>query len=253
MPDNPDEGGAADGRAALLGPVEVRALAASLGVRPTKTLGQNFVHDANTVRRIVGRAGVRPDDVVVEVGPGLGSLTLALLDAAAAVVAVEIDPVLAGRLRTSSGYGAHRALDREVVTRGLREVVAGARRVAAVDRVAVHCCAPDVPLDLLRACEVDAVALDVSLLDERAWERVAEAVEAGTGLWAGLGAGAASVLADVEPLRRAWRGLGLPERTLDAVTLTGACGFAGRSFADARAEQARMVEAARALTDVALG
>jgi 16S rRNA (adenine1518-N6/adenine1519-N6)-dimethyltransferase len=76
----------------------VRELAGRLGVRPTKTLGQNFVVDANTVRRIVRRAGVGPDDVVVEVGPGLGSLTLGLLDAAARVVAVEVDPVLAGQL-----------------------------------------------------------------------------------------------------------------------------------------------------------
>ncbi|WP_461023942.1 16S rRNA (adenine(1518)-N(6)/adenine(1519)-N(6))-dimethyltransferase RsmA [Thalassiella azotivora] len=90
-----DENTTPDG---LLGPADVRALAGRLGVRPTKTLGQNFVHDANTVRRIVRRAAVRPDDVVVEVGPGLGSLTLALLDAAQRVVAVEIDPVLAGEL-----------------------------------------------------------------------------------------------------------------------------------------------------------
>ncbi len=76
----------------------MRDLAGRLGVRPTKTLGQNFVHDANTVRRIVRRSGVGPDDVVVEVGPGLGSLTLGLLDAAASVVAVEVDPVLAAEL-----------------------------------------------------------------------------------------------------------------------------------------------------------
>ncbi len=82
----------------LLGAGDVRRLAADLGVRPTKHLGQNFVVDANTVRRIVRLAEVRPDDVVLEVGPGLGSLTLALLDAAASVVAVEIDPVLAGAL-----------------------------------------------------------------------------------------------------------------------------------------------------------
>lgn len=67
-------------------------------MRPTKTLGQNFVVDANTVRSIVRRSGVGGDDVVVEVGPGLGSLTLGLLDVAASVVAVEIDPVLAGQL-----------------------------------------------------------------------------------------------------------------------------------------------------------
>lgn len=68
------------GQAALLGPVEVRALAEEFGVRPTKQLGQNFVHDANTVRRIVTTAGVTRDDVVLEVGPGLGSLTMALMD-----------------------------------------------------------------------------------------------------------------------------------------------------------------------------
>jgi len=83
---------------ALLGPAEIRELAGALGVRPTKQRGQNFVIDANTVRRIVRTAGVRPDDVVVEVGPGLGSLTLALLEAADRVVAVEIDDVLAGAL-----------------------------------------------------------------------------------------------------------------------------------------------------------
>ncbi|MEV0277709.1 16S rRNA (adenine(1518)-N(6)/adenine(1519)-N(6))-dimethyltransferase RsmA [Streptomyces sp. NPDC050610] len=82
----------------LLGPADIRELAAALGVRPTKQRGQNFVIDANTVRRIVRTAGVRPDDVVVEVGPGLGSLTLALLEAADRVTAVEIDDVLAEAL-----------------------------------------------------------------------------------------------------------------------------------------------------------
>ena len=71
----------------LLGPADVRDLAARLGVRPTKVLGQNFVHDGNTVRRIVRSAGLGPDDVALEVGPGLGSLTLALLDAVGAVTA----------------------------------------------------------------------------------------------------------------------------------------------------------------------
>ena len=84
--------------AALLGPAEIRAIAARLGLRPTKTLGQNFVIDPNTVRRIVRVAEVGPKDTVVEVGPGLGSLTLGLLPAAASVVAVEVDPVLAGAL-----------------------------------------------------------------------------------------------------------------------------------------------------------
>jgi 16S rRNA (adenine1518-N6/adenine1519-N6)-dimethyltransferase len=82
----------------LLGPADVRALASRLGVRPTKHRGQNFVIDANTVRRIVREAALRPDDVVVEVGPGLGSLTLALVGAVSHVVAIEIDPVLAAAL-----------------------------------------------------------------------------------------------------------------------------------------------------------
>ena len=82
----------------LLGPAEIRELATRLGVAPTKKLGQNFVHDPNTVRRIVAAAGLTPPDVVLEVGPGLGSLTLGLVTAAAHVHAVEIDPVLAAAL-----------------------------------------------------------------------------------------------------------------------------------------------------------
>ncbi|TQF74004.1 16S rRNA (adenine(1518)-N(6)/adenine(1519)-N(6))-dimethyltransferase RsmA [Rhodococcus spelaei] len=89
------------GEAALLGPAEVRTLAAEFDIRPTKQLGQNFVHDGNTVRKIVAVSGVTRDDVVLEVGPGLGSLTLALLDVVERVVAVEIDPKLATRLPTT--------------------------------------------------------------------------------------------------------------------------------------------------------
>ena len=84
--------------APLLGASDIRRLAEDLGVRPTKMLGQNFVIDGNTIRRIVAAAGIGPEETVLEVGPGLGSLTLGLLDAAKAVVAVEIDPVLAARL-----------------------------------------------------------------------------------------------------------------------------------------------------------
>ena len=85
----------------LLSAPDVRQLAEQLGIRPTKTLGQNFVIDPNTVRRIVRTAGVGPDDVVVEVGPGLGSLTLGLLPEVRRVVAVEIDPPLAAQLPTT--------------------------------------------------------------------------------------------------------------------------------------------------------
>jgi 16S rRNA (adenine1518-N6/adenine1519-N6)-dimethyltransferase len=82
----------------LLGPADVRRLAEAVGLRPSKSLGQNFVVDANTVRRIVRLADVGPDDVVLEVGPGLGSLTLALLPEVARVVAVEVDGRLADAL-----------------------------------------------------------------------------------------------------------------------------------------------------------
>ncbi|KAA9148586.1 16S rRNA (adenine(1518)-N(6)/adenine(1519)-N(6))-dimethyltransferase RsmA [Microbacterium lushaniae] len=82
----------------LLGATEIRRLAADLDVVPTKKLGQNFVVDANTVRKIVQVAAVTPQDRVVEIGPGLGSLTLAVLERGAEVVAVEIDRRLAERL-----------------------------------------------------------------------------------------------------------------------------------------------------------
>ncbi|WP_280262603.1 16S rRNA (adenine(1518)-N(6)/adenine(1519)-N(6))-dimethyltransferase RsmA [Nocardia abscessus] len=117
----------ARGSAALLGPAEVRVLAERFGVRPTKQLGQNFVHDANTVRRIVAAAGVGRGDVVLEVGPGLGSLTLALLDVVDSVVAVEIDPVLAGHLPATVADRAPELAQR------LSVVEADALRVAAAD------------------------------------------------------------------------------------------------------------------------
>jgi len=100
----------------FLGPAEVRSLAAALGLRPTKQRGQNFVIDANTVRRIVRDAGVDGDDVVLEVGPGLGSLTLALLAVARRVVAVEVDPALAAALpATIASYAPDQAEHFEVV------------------------------------------------------------------------------------------------------------------------------------------
>ena len=85
-------------QAALLGPGDIRALAARLGVVPSKRLGQNFVVDGGTVSRIAAAARLTPDDVVLEVGPGFGSLTLPLLGAAGHVVAVEIDAALAAEL-----------------------------------------------------------------------------------------------------------------------------------------------------------
>ena len=99
-------------RSAVAQATDVRRIAADIGLRPTKQRGQNFVVDANTVRRIVRTSGVGVDDVVVEVGPGLGSLTLGLLDAARHVVAVEIDPVLAARLPATVAEHAPDHVDR---------------------------------------------------------------------------------------------------------------------------------------------
>ena len=90
----------------LLGAAEIRSLAASLDLKPTKKLGQNFVVDANTCRKIVKLAQVGDQDIALEIGPGLGSLTLALLEVAKKVVAVEIDERLAKQLPiTAAGRG----------------------------------------------------------------------------------------------------------------------------------------------------
>ena len=90
----------------------MRSLAAALDLRPTKQRGQNFVIDANTVRRIVRDSGIDGSDVVLEVGPGLGSLTLGLLEVAARVVAIEIDPALARALPATIADRAPHHVDR---------------------------------------------------------------------------------------------------------------------------------------------
>jgi 16S rRNA (adenine1518-N6/adenine1519-N6)-dimethyltransferase len=99
----------------LLGAGEVRRLAAEIGVSPRKSLGQNFVVDGNTIRRIVRLADLEPADHVLEVGPGLGSLTLGLLGTAGHVTAVEIDRRLAAALPETIGERAPECLDRVAV------------------------------------------------------------------------------------------------------------------------------------------
>lgn len=110
-----------------LGAAAVRALATRHGVAPTKSKGQNFVIDVGTVARIVRLAGVAPGDVVLEVGPGLGSLTLPLLSAGAHVVAVELDDRLAAALPGTVGEHLPGAADRLHVIRG------DATRIAELD------------------------------------------------------------------------------------------------------------------------
>jgi 16S rRNA (adenine1518-N6/adenine1519-N6)-dimethyltransferase len=112
----------------LLGASEIRELASRLGVRPSKRLGQNFVLEHGTVRQVAALGALTAADVVLEVGPGLGSLTLALLDAGAArLVAVEIDPVLAGALPSTLAAHAGELADRVTVLN------ADALSVAAAD------------------------------------------------------------------------------------------------------------------------
>jgi 16S rRNA (adenine1518-N6/adenine1519-N6)-dimethyltransferase len=113
----------------LLGPAQLRALADRLGLRPTKRLGQNFVHDANTVRRIVAAADLAADDVVLEIGPGLGSLTVALLGVADRVLAIEVDPLLAGALPATVADRAGKRAD------ALRILTADALRVERAEIV----------------------------------------------------------------------------------------------------------------------
>lgn len=99
-------------QASLLGAADIRRIASEAGISPTKKLGQNFVIDPGTVRRIVRESGIDSNDLVLEVGPGLGSLTLGILEVGAMLTAVEIDPALASRLPQTvhdynSGASAH--------------------------------------------------------------------------------------------------------------------------------------------------
>ena len=93
----------------LLGAAEIRELAAALDIKPSKSLGQNFVHDANVCRKIVRTAGLTSTDIALEIGPGLGSLTLAMLEEAQSVIAVEIDKRLADQLPATAAKHSDRA------------------------------------------------------------------------------------------------------------------------------------------------
>ncbi len=157
----------------LLGPAEVRELAAALDVTPTKKLGQNFVHDANTVRRIVRTAGVEAGEIVLEVGPGLGSLTLGLLEAGASVVAIEIDGRLAAQLPTTVAL----QLDAEAAGR-LTVVHADALAVTALPAAPVRLVANlpyniSVPVLLHLLEQVPSLASGVVMVQAEVGERLA--------------------------------------------------------------------------------
>ncbi|WP_284962592.1 16S rRNA (adenine(1518)-N(6)/adenine(1519)-N(6))-dimethyltransferase RsmA [Cutibacterium acnes] len=138
----------------LLNPASIRRIADQIGLRPTKTRGQNFVHDANTVRRIVSLAQVGAADRVIEVGPGLGSLTLGLLETGAEVVAIEIDEVLANQLPGTVAERMPGAAERlEVVLSDALDVkvIPGAEPTALVANLPYNIAVP-VLLHMLAIC-----------------------------------------------------------------------------------------------------
>ncbi|WP_328906009.1 methionine synthase [Streptomyces sp. NBC_00234] len=161
--------------------------------------------------------------------------------------------VLLGRVRSASGYRTYRALDRQIVEAGLREVLAVNGEAPTV----VHSCAPEVPFALLRRAGADAVSFDFSLLTEREEEAIGEAVEGGTQLFLGVVPGtdaASDGLSDpggsVMGVRTLWSRLGLNPGTLtESVVVTPSCGLAGASPAYARAALAHCARAARSLAD----
>ena len=209
-------------------------------------------------RSVVDAGAIR--DVIASLAQGLrvhlGEVAQ-LVPKANLVVQIDepgLPAVLAGRLPTASGFGRIRAVDPTTAAEGLREVVA-----AAGDRyTVVHCCAPDVPLVLLRDTGVKAVSVDIALLTAQGWESLAATVEAGVDLWAGViptdgaAVGARAGVSDViGPLVQAWRRVGLPRPDLSTVSLTPACGLAGLTPEGARSVQRLAVDAALALTETA--
>ncbi len=156
--------------------------------------------------------------------------------------------VLAGRLPTASGYGLLRAIPGAEVRDGLREVLDAIQATGA--SAAVHCCAADVPTRLLREAGAKTISLDTSLLGRRDWQALAEAVDAGTQLWAGTvpaqgNPGSGSQAAD--RLWRSWNEVGLPPQLLNQVTVTPSCGLADASPEDVVAALQAATEASREL------
>ena len=158
--------------------------------------------------------------------------------------------VLAGRLPTASGYGRLRAVDGNVVRDGLidvTETVAG-----QVDSQVLHCCAPDVPVPLVRQVDGLELALDTSLVRTAQWDGIAELVESGRRFWAGLvptDSTARHPRGHVDPFVEQWRRIGLEPALLERVVVTPACGLAGLSPADASRVGRLTIDAARMLAD----
>ncbi|TDU04052.1 cobalamin-independent methionine synthase catalytic subunit [Streptomyces sp. 846.5] len=206
--------------------------------------GEKALADAGAVRDIVGSLaeGLRLhlEDVRKRI-PG-AQLVLQLDEPS-------LPAVLAGQVPTASGWQRLRSVDRQVAEETLRTLI------GVVDLpVVVHCCAPGVPLALLRRAGASAVSLDMALLTERDDDEIGEAVEAGTLLFAGVvpsvGPGLSDPADSVSGVRTLWRRLGLdPALLAQRVVVTPSCGLAGASPAYARRALSHSVIAAQSLAD----
>ncbi|GAB3595261.1 methionine synthase [Angustibacter peucedani] len=229
-----------------VGPLKVQlagpwTLAASLWL----PRGERAVVDPGAARDLVASSAESVRELVADV--------VRLVPGAEVVVQLDepsLPAVLEGRVLTASGYGRLRAVSPADAREGLSQVL-GAATAAGAGTV-VHCCAPDVPVALLREAGASAVSLDVGLLGPAGWESVAASVEAGTRLWAGvvptLGA-LPSTTALADRLVARWRDVGLAVRDLVDVVVTPTCGLVGASPSSARAAVARAVEVAGELTE----
>jgi methionine synthase II (cobalamin-independent) len=220
-------------------------LAASLWLQR----GERVVRDAGATR-----------DLTASLAEGVGLLLAEvrrLVPAAELLLQLDepsLPAVLDGGVPTASGFGRLRAVSAADATVALRTVLEAATRAGA--RTAVHCCAPDAPVNVLRESGAQAVSVDVGLLGSRAWESVATAVEEGVVLWAGVvpTLGTPPTTVDVvDRLVRGWTQVGLPMADLADVVVTPTCGLAGASPQGALAVLERAVEAGHALAERALG
>lgn len=213
------------------------------------TRGERAVSDPGARRDI---AGALADGLAAHVAD-----VRRLVPGADLVVQVDepgLPAVLEGRLPTQSGYGRLRAVDRGEVRDGLRTIVEGLGGATGLGGAAtvVHCCAADVPVTLLRESGFGAISLDTSLLDGARWEQVAEATEAGVGLWAGAvpSDGSADWRTARDRLLGAWHRVGLDESVLRDVVVTPACSLAGASPSSAVTTLRTTRDLAAALTDL---
>lgn len=208
------------------------------------TRGEKAVSDPGAVRDLLDSLTEGLAGHLAEVGrrvPG-GRLVVQIDEPA-------LPSVLAGAVRTASGYGTVRAVDATVATQALRKVVESAE-----GPVVVHCCHAEVPLSVLRQAGAAGVSFDLATAGLHR-DRLGDAVEAGLALWLGVvpaqGPGVAPSTREVlGPVRRLWSELGFPpERLPETVTLTPACGLAGASEGWARTALRLLVQAARALAE----